>query len=492
MKQFLLPWFCTLTLCASAQLEPAPKAPQKAPDPISRNGLEPLPGEAPAKPYNLYGLVEYIEVPRDAWLAYAASQPAGIDSTTLRAEVQKWIAAGKAKPIELTCVPTKSGQRTVVESIIELRYPTQFYHTGPTPVPSTFETRNTHFSFQWEPVCHPNSRTLDSAVVPKICRLLGYNYHTPSERKAAAPGDVNQPLFFSLGTSVRVSSQANRPALIDVTTPYEDGGSIRDDVRWLIFFRGGPVPLTLSEKGASALTYEILDGDSRITMSQKEVDDLLNDRSQSPAAVRRRAAVRSQIEKPDGAFRALSVMFEIERLEVTLADLNTWFAAADLEVATGGLRKAALEWIQSGRGRAVDRRSGPAKFGQRSLLQTVLEVRYPTEFQYNPVVPSSFETRHAGDGIEFEPFLSHDGKIVDVSLTPFDVRHCGNAVVHRTEFEGKMVPDIEQPIFASMKTSTTLSTAVGQYTLLAINTPPNEKAQPDPQRRILTFIAFRP
>lgn len=489
--KFVLPFVLTLTLNALAQQQPG-KAPPQAADPFQRTGLEPLPGEPPpAKPSNVYGLVEYIEVPREAWLSYSAANPVGIDASALRAEVQGWIAAKKAKPIELTCVPTKSGQRMVVESIIEQRYPTEYYQTTPLPVPSSFETRNIHFAFEWEPISSPDSKTVDSSFVPWITRLTGYTFHTPMQRKVAERGDANSPLIATQKTTVSISSRANLPALLDVTTPFDDSGNLRDDVRCLAFFRAAPVPVAGSERPSES-TYDILQGNSRVKMTQKQVDDLLNDRSEDPAAVRRRDAVRAQVEKAEATIRTAAFMFEIERLEVTLADLNAWFAGKDLEAATSGLRKSAREWIQGGRGREVDRRTGPVKSGNRSVLESVFEIRYPTEFAYDPAVaPTTFETRNTGYTIELEPVLSADGKMVDVSIVPQDTRYCGKVVVHRAAFEGKMVPSIEQPIFATMRVSTNISTAVGQYSLLAINTPVNDNMQPDPQRRILTFITFR-
>lgn len=512
----LLPLFLTLTLCAVAQqgLDPVPqpvpekkpapgngKASSKGGDPFLRAGVDPVPNQPPPKPINIYGLVEFIEVPRDAWLAYSIANPVGFDATAARAEVQSWIAAGKAKPIELTCVGTKSGQRTVVESIIERRYPTNYYQTKPMPVPASFETRNSHFSFEWEPVCSHDFQRVDSSFVPQLSRLAGTSFHTPQQRRVAQPGDIDQPLFATQKATTSVLSQANQPVLLDVSTPFEDNGKLRDDVRVLLFFRGAPVPLTLPEKGVSKPDryieiVEIGDGESRVKMrlSQKQVDELLNSRSEDPKDVRLRAQLRSMVESGDkNPFGNYPFVFEIERLEVTLANLNAWFADKDLETGTNGLRKAALEWIRAGKGREVDRRSGPVKSGQRGVWETNFEIRYGTEFGYDPIVaPTSFETRNTGYTVELEPVLGPDGNIVDVSIVPQDVRHCGNVVMHRTELDGKMVPDIEQPIFATMKVTTSICTAVGTHSLLAITTPANEKAEPDPQRRILTFITFRP
>jgi hypothetical protein len=505
--KFILPFFLTLTLLAIAQQDPGKRplqsetpsagaglaGPPTAGDPFLRTKLEPLPGQSASRPVNIYGFVEYIEVPRDLWLSYSMAQPVGSDGTALRAEVQKWIDAGKAKPFELTCIATKSGSRTVIESIVERRYPIEFEPIGKTPFPTSFETRNTHFTFEWEPVCGPDSRTVNSQFVPQITRIAGYTFQTPLQRNLAQPGDVNQPLVANQRATLSITSESNQTVLLEVATPFHDNGKARDEVRQLTFFRAAVVPLTEPEKGLPEQIHEIMEGESRTKMTQKQVDDLLNDPSKDPASVRRRESVRSQIANTDTRIRARMFMFEIERLEVSLSDLSSWFAGKDLETATGELRKSALEWIRAGRGRELDRRTGPVKSGNRHVWEAIFEVRYPTGYEAEPIIsPSTYETRNTGLTVELEPSLGPDGKIIDVSIVPQDVRHCANAVVHRTEVDGKAVADMEQPVFATMKLSTMISTVMGQYALLGINTPVGEDSNPDPDRRILTFIVFRP
>src|SRR4030095_12510186 len=134
---------------------PKPRIPPKAIDPFLR-GNAPSPATRPSgPPVNLYALLEYIEVPRDLWLGYSGEMPAGSDATALRAEVQSWIKAGKAKPIEMACVPTWNGQRMVVESIIERKYPVSYLRVAPSPVPETFEVRNTGITFEWDTTMTP-------------------------------------------------------------------------------------------------------------------------------------------------------------------------------------------------------------------------------------------------------------------------------------------------------------------------------------------------
>ena len=96
----------SISLQAQDQILPAVK---NAADPFTRDGNPTsAPNEqAPSSLFNLYGLVEYVEVPVDTWLSYVASHPVHHDVTELRAEVQRWIAAGKAKPRVEVVISTK-------------------------------------------------------------------------------------------------------------------------------------------------------------------------------------------------------------------------------------------------------------------------------------------------------------------------------------------------------------------------------------------------
>jgi hypothetical protein len=185
-------------------------------------------------------------------------------------------------------------------------------------------------------------------------------------------------------------------------------------------------------------------------------------------------------------------MLELERLEVSLADLNAWFAARDLEAGTNGLRAAAFEWIRAGRGREFDRRCVPAKSGVRQVWEALAEINYATTYKNDPVIaPASFETRNTGYTVEIEPVLGPDGKTVDLSLVPDDVGYRRQVMFPQIEKEGQTLPAIVQPIFYTMKITTALDTTLGQASLLAISTPADETGDPDPQWRVVTFVTVR-
>jgi len=120
------------------------------------------------------------------------------------------------------------------------------------------------------------------------------------------------------------------------------------------------------------------------------------------------------------------------------------------------------------------------KSGQRAVSETIQEKRYPTEFkpsqtsaakQSTPgndgVSPMAFETRNAGVTLEVEPVVSGDGDWIDLNLVPQDVELLGfdsyPSATKGAESKFKM----DQPLFFTMKMTTSISLRNGHYMMLA-------------------------
>ena len=236
-----------ITPSRAVPVSPANTDPSKPPvadptaDPFVRDGKKTPPATPPEAiaPMNIYALLEYIEVPRDQWLTWSAANPIKGDATALRAEVQKWIAAGQAKPFELTCLPTKSGQRSVIESTVERRFPTDFQPAIPGQVPVAFDKRDAYFVFEWEPVIGPDL-FVESNFALHLVSFCGEDLGTVAERKATQPGDGGQPRFVDQNTSQNITSVPSQPMLVQVTTPVDELGKARDVARLLVFYRTAP------------------------------------------------------------------------------------------------------------------------------------------------------------------------------------------------------------------------------------------------------------
>jgi hypothetical protein len=266
----------------------------------------------------------------------------------------------------------------------------------------------------------------------------------------------------------------NQPILVQVTTPLDVTGKARDEVRLLLFYRPATVPVKAPAKG----------------------------KERSAAEADKAKADAKRQEKPE-----TSGTLQLDRYEVTLADLNAWFAGQELAPASDGLRTASGEWIKAGRGRVLDRQFYPVKSGQRMSYSSGGEFRYPDEFSaqdsvlrpanasgafVNPTMAiSKFETRSLGQSVDMEPVVSADGRYIDFNIVTTDVRHCGDTVFHQAEHNGVLSPDVWKPVFGMMKITTSVTLGNGEPALLAIHTPADEQGRPQPERKILTFVTAR-
>jgi hypothetical protein len=132
--------------------------------------------------------------------------------------------------------------------------------------------------------------------------------------------------------------------------------------------------------------------------------------------------------------------------------------------------------------------------GQRAVSETVIEKRYPTEFQplvppppkpggpqgapagpppSDAAIPTAFETRNVGVTVEVEPHVLQNGDWIRISIVP-----------QRVIFEGfdAYTFATEQPRFFTAKMTTTLTLRNGQRNLLAFH------KLPDPGNLVELFI----
>ena len=165
-------------------------------------------------------------------------------------------------------VTTKSGQRAVIEVVVEFRYPTEFnppqipniaVNTGvatgggsSTPVtpttPTAFETRNTGVTLEVEPVIGPDGQTIDLNLAPQVVEFDGFvNYGSPiygpptplfgaipnifglfpiigfGPAKVVTSNAINQPIFDTRKVTTSVSVWDGQTVII--------GGLVREDVQ---------------------------------------------------------------------------------------------------------------------------------------------------------------------------------------------------------------------------------------------------------------------
>jgi Flp pilus assembly secretin CpaC len=123
--------------------------------------------------------------------------------------------------------------------------------------------------------------------------------------------------------------------------------------------------------------------------------------------------------------------------------------------------------------------------GQRAVMETIVEKRYPTEFSLPPAnrpksdsklvdhdlnsAPTeSFETRNLGATLEAAATVFDDGKRIHINVVPQRVELLGWKN-YKAGLKGVGIGEIEQPEFASERVTTSLILRNGARSLIAVH-----------------------
>lgn len=213
MKFALLVRFSCLLATSSAPLQAqekaAPAAPAQAPikpSPKQKPAADPFikaPGvvEEPASPPEPFSDIvlqyDWIDVPRDDFMALVRENPISPDATVVRRELQAWIQQGKAQLAQLDLLLTRSGQRSVSQSVREIRHP-QFPSQLEAPEHGaggknvSFHSRQHGWEIEVEVVAGEDGRSFQLNCVPQWTEIGGEAW-TTSKLPGAQPGDVLVP-----------------------------------------------------------------------------------------------------------------------------------------------------------------------------------------------------------------------------------------------------------------------------------------------------------
>ena len=162
-------------------------------------------------------------------------------------------------------------------------------------------------------------------------------------------------------------------------------------------------------------------------------------------------------------------------LEVYALPKEDALAILESERGSAARYQRVLDLAQTKKARLEILTALTTKSGQKAITESLDEVRCPTEFtpgSTKGAVPaaSNFETRNAGDTLEFEPVVGPDGHTCELILVPQRVSLIGFRELAGAPGD----PTAAQPLFVTQKltTSTTLEAGAPHY--LGSLTPPSE------------------
>lgn len=182
----------------------------------------------------------------------------------------------------------------------------------------------------------------------------------------------------------------------------------------------------------------------------------------------------------------------VEYIEVNQETFSDHHLGTPLKKDAGQLRKEVQKWVKSEKAEIRETLIVRTRSGQRSKVEAVREIIYPTKYEFPPVplvkrekdkngkakevdmtlpllpvippTPTAFETRNAGTSLEVDAVLSKDESTIDLNLAVEWV-----VLLPRREWENKMGDQeqkIETPTFHTSRIRTAVSLNNGSYAFL--------------------------
>ncbi len=203
-------------------------------------------------------LVEYIEVPALLLNNYTAAHPLQEDADGLRRETQVWLNSGQANLIDMTVVHGQSGQRSKVEAVHEVIYPTKYAspktrakpatkakpdkaaddtkpQTEIAITPTAFVTRRAGSVLEIDPVIGKDG-TIQLNLAPELStRLKRNSWQATSDDKTAT---FETPEFHTAGVTTQVMIENGGYAFLGTgRLPEERRSLVFEDSLLLMFVR---------------------------------------------------------------------------------------------------------------------------------------------------------------------------------------------------------------------------------------------------------------
>jgi hypothetical protein len=404
--------------------------------------------------------------------------------------------AGKARLEMLESLTTKSGQRAIIESIDEVRYPVEFNppeNAKGIATPTAWETRNVGDTFEVEPVIMPDGKTCYLNIVPQRVSLAAFR-DLPE-----LPGTLltSQPIFNTQKITTSTSVVDGEPHYLGTMSPQTPQGIAQGGAPseiWLAFLHvslQGPPPKKAAP--SKARTPDPADGNEGPPPSSVEL--------QYSCYSLDRATAREILIAPASMTAQWEAMKKlVAEKKAQLEHISTVKTKSGQRAVTEEIREVryGTEYSPAHRlgssettQRLVTNHSGENKAdgtpkADATSTETVTTTRTDANSEIIPAQTAAFETRNVGVTVEVEPIVGPDGLTVDTNNAISSVKLIGNLKV--TGIATQYPP---QPLFEAAKVTTSVSLQAGLPVLVGTLNPPaangvNERA--DGGRTYLLFI----
>ena len=459
LSTLIIPVMSFTTSAQQSPLAPGAAAPsaqstKPAPppsDPFARPGTPSAPAAAKPKkeadPVNLLTTLETWAV-NDADALALLEMP---DSQGTRyAQLQTLAQAGKARLVALTALSSKSGQRSVVESADEVRYPMEFSPPSrmeDSAFPVAWGTRDAGDLLELEATRREDeSDSINLNIVPRTVRLEGFDEIVTDPEGTP----ISKPRFSERRVTTSSLLTVNHPTILSVSKPLVSDHH----------------PQPTPEMHVQVLCI-----------------------AQQPAP----APDPSSTAPKAGA-----------RVEFLVYRLDRAVAAHLLRESAGSepIHTALREHISSKKAVLESFTAFAAHSGNRTVYEEYMEQPFADEIRSPryvgegaaaiklPSTPTGFQTKSVGTSIEIEVRIDPKTRYVEVNLVPSIVSYLGLMQV-----DGVAQRYPAQPLFSTRKITTSVTAGFGKPMLLGTMNQPRDNGvngRKDDGKTSLAFIRVMP
>jgi hypothetical protein len=213
----------------------------------------------PQPPLQVQIQVEFIEMSHKALtkLLFLAN-PDATNGTALRTKLQAMVETGEAEVLDTQVVVSKSGQRSINESIHEFIYPTEYEgprlpsfsgSSGPSPlerasiitgenaIPTAFATRNLGGSLVVEPAFGEGGRLVELQLVPELVWHTGNTIHLEKKDALGHVSKVEMPDIYAIRLDTTVTCVAGQYLMASVLSPKNANGEVDMTRKVMVFVK---------------------------------------------------------------------------------------------------------------------------------------------------------------------------------------------------------------------------------------------------------------
>jgi hypothetical protein len=242
---------------------------------------------------------------------------------------------------------------------------------------------------------------------------------------------------------------------------------------------------------------------------------LAQNQEPAPPAFEKSAEGSEKTEEPDlfdaDANAPKQVQVQVEFVEMPHEALTKLlFLAKPKSADATDLRKQVQDMVSRNEAKVIETQIVIARSGQKATSESIHEFIYPTEYeppgfpahtgsdaenapkdspQWSPApTPTAFETRNLGTTVEIEPTIGEDNRIIDLRFVPELIWHTGNVTWQEGKDKFGNPFTIEMPEIYMLRLNTAFTCISGQYTLVGVVSPKDEKGETDMTRKVMVFV----